>query len=114
MALEIERRFLVNLDKLPKAEKKNTVRITQGYISRPSDSMVLRVRQSQRGYSQVDSTLTIKRKVKDGINKEFELQISSGSAELMEECEDKVLEKIRIEAKNSLTLYKEYDIYKHD
>ena len=97
MALEIERRFLVNLDKLPKAEKKNTIRITQGYVSHPADSMVLRVRQSQRGFGPVESFLTIKRKVKDGVNKEFELQIFSGAAELMEECGDKFLEKVRYE-----------------
>ena len=97
MALEIERRFLVKQEFLPEPEKRNTIRITQGYLSRPADSMALRVRQSQRGYGPLEMNLTIKRKIQDGINKEFEIQVFSGASELMEECGDKILEKVRYE-----------------
>lgn len=97
MALEIERRFLVKQEFLPEVTKNQMIQITQGYLSRPADSMVLRIRQSRRGYGQVESVLTMKRKVNVGINKEFELQIFSGAAELMEECGCNILNKVRYE-----------------
>ena len=99
MALEIERRFLVDKDLFPSFIEGQKIYIKQGYVSKPEDSMVVRVRSSEiRSLDPylIVSELTIKRKLKTGINKEFEFEIPNPEAiALFEECGDKILSKTR-------------------
>lgn len=95
MAQEIERKFLV-LDEEYKTEAKQSVRITQGYLS--SDPVrTVRVRiKGEKGF------LTIKGATNEsGVSRyEWEKEIAIQEAEeLLEICEPGVIDKIRYEIK---------------
>lgn len=72
MALEIERRFLVN--ELPDLDTIPSHKIKQGYLSKPGDVAVTRVRTVEVDGSQL-GFLTIKTRVSTGISNEFEYSI---------------------------------------
>lgn len=96
MALEIERRFLIDQDKFP-MRGHPIIGITQGYLSVPSAKHVTRVRVAR--HSSPESTyafLTLKRKVWSGIAKEYEYNIPlSDALEMLEGCEGSLIFKER-------------------
>lgn len=74
MALEIERRFLVNKDLLPDLSTSLQLNIKQGYLTRPGTNAVVRVRTLQTERT-TTAVLTIKTTVSSGVNNEFEYNI---------------------------------------
>lgn len=88
MAPEIERRFLVNPDRLPKLSKGRTQ--IQGYLNPSKDSTELRVRIENR-----KAFLTIKSFVNFLTREEFEYPIPLKDAQKLLLLTDKIVEKIR-------------------
>src|ERR1035437_8997722 len=91
MALEIERRFLIDQTKLPHLPNSRFFEMTQGYLGKG-----VRVRLSTTHYTRLDvgsvgntnGYLTVKRTISHGTNKEFEYEIpSEDAAELLAMCE---------------------------
>jgi len=94
MALEIERRFLVDTDKLLLPQEGNI--ITQGYLSSPGDPFTIRARLSIGVYGRKLGFITLKNKIANGINKEFEYAIPPEDAEeIIGSCGTKVVTKKR-------------------
>ena len=90
MALEIERKFLVNTQKLPKLENGKTM--IQGYLQQRSPSIRIRVQDDA-------AFLTIKGDSKNNITRtEFEYNIPIEDAkELLKECKGLLISKTRYE-----------------
>ena len=89
MGIEIERKFLVDINKLPKLTNGHTIK--QGYIQ-TQDYTTVRIRISQK-----EAFLTIKSKNKGASRLEFEYPIPLLDAQemLMHICQDTVVEKTR-------------------
>jgi len=104
MAFEIERKFLVDLDKLPKLQ--NGKHIKQGYI-KTVDNTVVRVRiKANKGF------LTIKGENSGATRLEFEYEIALEEAnEMLEKlCSKPIIDKIRYEISYDKHLW-EIDIF---
>lgn len=88
MAIEIERKFLVNAKKISAVTFSSEEKICQGYLS---NNPTVRVRlKNNRGF------LTIKSSTVGISRQEFEYEIPAADAEeLLKLCEPKVLKKIR-------------------
>lgn len=87
MALEIERRFLIDPAKLPNLPNKRILSIVQGYLSKG-----VRVRRTNSIYATggnvPEACITIKKTIAHGTNKEFEYEIPvEDGDELLEMCE---------------------------
>lgn len=97
MALEIERRFLVKPEYYERLRGlSDGYDIVQGYVSKEKDSLALRVRSLSSPTMFPSYYLTIKRKVSNGINKEFETRIDKRVFdELLDECETRIVRKNR-------------------
>ena len=89
MGIEIERKFLVDINKLPKLTNGHTIK--QGYIQ-TQDYTTVRIRISEK-----EAFLTIKSKNKGASRLEFEYPIPLLDAQemLMHICQDTVVEKTR-------------------
>ena len=70
MALEIERRFLVEKNLLPDLSKYRSTNISQGYLTTPDSNCVVRIRRTRD-----EGFVTIKTQISQGVNNEFEYQI---------------------------------------
>jgi CYTH domain-containing protein len=115
MALEIERRFLVNADKVPDLSQCTKRSITQGYLSNDGDAAVVRIRAYlSSGY--MIGLITIKTQVSHGTNAEYEYNIPYVDAlKLLESCGDKVVAKDRYLINNAgTTIELDYFHKQHD
>lgn len=90
MALEIERRFLIESAKIPELPNRKVLKIVQGYLT--GGVRVRRVDNSYlSGSDYPEAFLTIKKNISHGTNKEFEYEIpSTDGDELIEMCEFKL------------------------
>lgn len=90
MALEIERKFLVDEKKLPAQILNGGVKISQGYLSvEPARTIRVRIK-GERGF------LTIKSANVGIVRKEFEYEIPFDDAqEILKLCAPRILEKVR-------------------
>lgn len=107
MAYEIERKFLVDVDKLP--ELKNGYVIKQGYINTKDKTVVrLRVKNTQ-------AFLTIKGENKGSVRSEYEYEIPLNDANEMIHtlCLKPIISKTRYEIKHEKHIW-EIDIFKED
>jgi len=103
MAIEIERKFLVDTNKLPPLPKGK--KITQGYLLAHSPSIRIRIADDK-------SFLTIKGKPTNHISRsefEYEIPLSDGQ-ELLKECKELIISKIRYEITHQNHLW-ELDIF---
>lgn len=106
MALEIERKFLVNKRKLSALNLSNGEKISQGYLAATQKHTTVRVRtRNNHGY------LTIKT-ANDGISRhEFEYEIPIADAEeLLKLCAKNILSKTRYKVKFAGKIW-EIDIF---
>ncbi|MBQ7630929.1 MAG: CYTH domain-containing protein [Selenomonadaceae bacterium] len=92
MALEIERKFLVDAEKIPAQILSGGVKISQGYLCvEPSRTVRVRTK-GERGF------LTIKSANVGIVRQEFEYEIPLDDAqEILKLCGDRILEKVRYE-----------------
>ena len=92
MALEIERKFLVDEKKLPAQILSGGVKIAQGYLCvEPARTVRVRTK-GERGF------LTIKSANVGIVRQEFEYEIPLDDAqEILKLCADRILEKVRYE-----------------
>ena len=92
MALEIERKFLVDAEKIPAQILSGGVKISQGYLCvEPSRTVRVRTK-GERGF------LTIKSANVGIVRQEFEYEIPLDDAqEILKLCADRILEKVRYE-----------------
>jgi len=106
MALEIERKFLVNTQKLPKLENGKTM--IQGYLQQRSPSIRIRVQDDA-------AFLTIKGDSKNNITRtEFEYNIPLEDAkELLKECKGLLISKTRYEIAHHGHIW-ELDIFEEE
>lgn len=90
MALEIERKFLVDEKKLPAQILNGGVKIAQGYLNvEPARTVRVRIK-GERGF------LTIKSANVGIVRKEFEYEIPLDDAqEILKLCAPRILEKVR-------------------
>ena len=94
MALEIERRFLVDTEKLPEVNCGYV--LVQGYLNKPGSPFTVRARVSTGVYGRKLAFMTIKSKVEYGVNKEFEYNIPVEDAEeIISLCQTRVITKAR-------------------
>lgn len=106
MAIEIERKFLVNTSKLPPLPKGK--KITQGYLLAHSPSVRIRISDTQ-------AYLTIKGKPTNHISRsefEYEIPLDDG-LELLKECKELIISKIRYEIMYANHLW-ELDIFENE
>ena len=103
MAQEIERKYLVDMSKLPELPKKNIIK--QGYFNSKGSTIRVRI-SNDKAY------LTIKGKTKGISRSEFEYEIPLQDAiEMQEEfCEDLFVEKTRYNIENEGHVW-ELDIF---
>ena len=106
MAVEIERKFLVNVEKLPAQILKDGEKISQGYLcTEPARTVRIRIKGGQ-GF------LTIKGINVGIVRKEFEYPIPLEDAqELLKLCEPNILEKVRYKVDYEGKIW-EVDIFK--
>ena len=106
MAVEIERKFLVNVEKLPVQILTSGEKISQGYLcTEPARTVRIRIKGSQ-GF------LTIKGVNVGIVRKEFEYPIPLEDAqELLKLCEPNILEKVRYKVDYEGKIW-EVDIFK--
>jgi len=103
MAIEIERKFLVDISKLPPLAKGK--KIKQGYLLAHSPSIRIRIADDK-------AYLTIKSKPTNHISRsefEYEIPLSDG-LELLHECKELIISKIRYEITHQNHLW-ELDIF---
>lgn len=105
MALEIERKFLVDEKKIAELNLSNGEKISQGYLStEPNKTVRVRIK-NNRGF------LTIKSKNVGIVRSEFEYEIPVEDAEeILQLCEPKVLQKIRYKVEHAGKIF-EVDIF---
>ena len=105
MALEIERKFLVDAEKISELNLSDGEKIFQGYLSTEKNKTV-RVRvKGEKGF------LTIKSKNVGIVRSEFEYEIPVEDAEeILKLCEPKVLQKIRYKVEHAGKIF-EVDIF---
>lgn len=100
MGIEIERRFLVNADKVPDLSQCIKRSITQGYLSNKGDETVIRIRAYISGGYTI-GLITIKSRISYGTNAEFEYDIPYKDAlQLLQSCGTKVVAKDRYMIRN--------------
>ena len=105
MALEIERKFLVDAEKISELNLSDGEKIFQGYLSTEKNKTV-RVRvKGEKGF------LTIKSKNVGIVRSEFEYEIPVDDAEeILKLCEPKVLQKVRYKVEHAGKIF-EVDIF---
>ena len=105
MALEIERKFLVDKKKLPAQILKGGVKILQGYLCiEPARTIRVRIK-GEHGF------LTIKSANVGIVRQEFEYEIPLDDAqELLKLCESKILEKVRYKIEHAGKIF-EVDVF---
>ena len=105
MALEIERKFLVDAEKISELNLSGGEKIFQGYLSTEKNKTV-RVRvKGEKGF------LTIKSKNVGIVRSEFEYEIPVEDAEeILKLCEPKVLQKVRYKVEHAGKIF-EVDIF---
>ena len=106
MAIEIERKFLVDVTKLPKLN--GGTRILQGYLLARSPSIRVRIAGSK-------AFLTIKGKPHNHISRnEFEYEIPRiDGLELLKECKELIITKTRYEVMHEDHLW-EIDVFENE
>ena len=118
MALEIERRFLVNPVELLTGDydlSKSEV-ILQGYINSPGDSTTTRIRRTQSTKDTWDLKffMTLKKFVSEGVCQEIEFSISKFTfQDLLESCKDRIIRKKRFSVPYKGNLF-EVDCFQGD
>lgn len=106
MAIEIERKFLVDTSKLPKLDC--GIKILQGYLLAHSPSIRIRIAGNK-------AFLTIKGKPTNDISRsefEYEIPLSDG-LELLKECKELIISKTRYEIMYENHLW-ELDIFEEE
>ncbi len=106
MAIEIERKFLVDMGKLPKLDC--GIKILQGYLLAHSPSIRIRIADNK-------AFLTIKGKPTNNISRsefEYEIPLSDG-LELLKECKELIISKTRYEIMVENHLW-ELDIFEEE
>lgn len=106
MAIEIERKFLVDISKLPPLT--NGIKISQGYLLAHSPSIRIRIAGNK-------AFLTIKGKPTNNISRsefEYEIPLSDG-LELLKECKELIISKTRYEIMYENHLW-ELDIFEEE
>ena len=105
MSLEIERKFLVNAEKLPAQILTGGVKISQGYLCvEPARTVRIRIK-GGRGF------LTIKSANVGIVRQEFEYEIPLDDAqEILKLCEPRTLEKVRYKTKHAGKIW-EIDVF---
>ena len=106
MAIEYERKFLVNFDKLPPLI--NGIKMVQGYLLARSPSIRVRIADTK-------AYLTIKGKPQNHISRsEFEYEIPLDDAkELLKECKELIISKTRYEIMHENHLW-EIDVFEEE
>lgn len=112
MALEIERRFLVDKNKLPDLLQFDKMQIKQGYLSQPGGRSVIRARVITTSNSET-SVITIKTFVSPGVSNEFEYEIPVADAKTMLESTEYIVEKTRYKIPLNDALCIELDIFEN-
>ncbi len=105
MALEIERKFLVDAEKISALNLSGGEKISQGYLStEPNKTVRVRVK-NNRGF------LTIKSKNVGIVRSEFEYEIPVADAEeILKLCEPNILQKVRHKIEHAGKIF-EVDIF---
>ncbi len=106
MAIEIERKFLVDISKLPPLPKGK--KITQGYLLAHSPSIRVRIAGDK-------AFLTIKGKPQNHISRsefEYEIPLDDG-VELLKECKELIISKTRYEIEYHGHLW-EIDVFENE
>ncbi|EFK95229.1 adenylate cyclase [sediment metagenome] len=106
MAIEIERKFLVDMGKLPKLDC--GIKILQGYLLAHSPSIRIRIANDK-------AFLTIKGKPTNNISRsefEYEIPLSDG-LKLLKECKELIISKTRYEIMYENHLW-ELDIFEEE
>ncbi len=106
MALEIERKFLVDAKKIPAQILQGGEKISQGYLcTEPARTVRVRIK-GERGF------LTIKSANVGIVRQEFEYKIPLDDAqELLKMCTPNVLEKVRYKVEHAGHIW-EVDVFK--